>query len=143
MKKLLIIATLTLFTFHLSAQRIEVHGYLQETIMGTQKGYSLRMAATNRLKIGAFYQSTYHLEFENKEGNYSYKGLEAVFPLKSCGNLTFNAVAKVGLVNSDFLIVTPEIETTWHLTRHIGVAVGAGVRAREAAISAKAIIKLF
>jgi len=143
MKKLLTLIALIFSVSLLSAQRLEVHGFLQETVMGTQKGYSIRVATNNKLKLGVFYQSTYHLNFENKEGNYAFKGLEAVFLLKSCGSLTFNAVAKVGLVNQSFVIITPEVETTWHLNRYIGLAVGAGIRAREAAISARAVIKLF
>lgn len=122
------------------AQNLEVSTMVQQTSMGFQSGYSVEYRTKIGLGIGAFFQSTNHLSFERSANNYSFYGVDMSAYIKKCGDLQLLAHLKAGLVNQNYLIATPELETRLRIFDFLKVGIGAGYRSRQAAISAKIII---
>lgn len=126
-----------------SAQSIELSGFAQSTVMGLQKGYALDYRIQAGFSLGVFHQSTQNFSFESAKSNYPFTGVNVGFPIKNCGDLSLIGNLKTGLVNNQFLIVTPELETRLAITKFMKIGIGAGMRSRQAALSARLIFHSF
>lgn len=122
------------------AQNLEFSTMAQQTVMGLQKGYAVAFRTKSGWGVGSFFQSTNHLSFEQSADNYPFYGVDISAPLKTCGDLQLLAHVKTGLVNQDFLIATPELETRYKINPFLKIAIGAGYRSQQAAISATLIL---
>lgn len=127
----------------LKAQQIEVQAYAQETIVGIQKGYSIRKVAKSGMKVGIFHQSTRNFSFLEDGNNYPYTGGEISYPVTSCGNIRLYATLKAGILNQQFILAVPEIESEVTLNRYVNISIASSYRAGEAAVALKASIRLF
>ncbi len=128
----------------LKAQRLETSVYLQETVLGLQKGYSVGFVTNNKARIAVFYQSNRKFSFtENGSGNYPFYGGIFSYDLTSCSSIMMRANLKAGIVNGQFVSISPEIETVKYLNKYLDVSVGAGLRAGAATASIKLTVKLF
>lgn len=124
----------------LSAQQMTAQTYIQQTVMGVQKGFGLRTHQKG-WGVGVVFQSTQFGVSEAGTGNYPMIAVEGIIPIASSGKLSFSLTPKVGVVNEQFIAFIPEVETTMRLTNWVYLGVGTGIRAREAATSLKIIIK--
>ena len=144
MKNILIIFILILgLQISTKAQKLEAEVFLQQTVMGLQKGYSVKTVSDFGLRYGVFFQSNNHFSFKEGQSNYPYAGIDLSYPISKCGKVKLYANLKSGLVDYKFLAVSPEIESNIDITRFLSIGVGSGLRARKAAVSCKVIIKPF
>lgn len=143
MKKLLILLFL-IFCLKLcgNAQVFTGQTYLQNTVMGLQKGFGVRIQTNKGLGIGLVHQSNLSSTMEGINEKYPFYGIETIVPLTKCGNMRFFFTPKAGFVNEDFFVIIPEVETEIKLTDTFSAAITAGIRARESAVGAKVLIHL-
>ncbi|MFT6881619.1 MAG: hypothetical protein ACJAVY_000408 [Marinoscillum sp.] len=94
-----------------SAQKIDVNFFAEQNIVGLQKGATVSTIIKNKLRFGYFYQSSDKISLEKDIYNYSFHGFHASFPIKSCDGLSLHGGLKAGLVNSTFLVITPQVTT--------------------------------
>ncbi len=142
-KHLLLISVLTLLVVSVNAQQLEVQAYVQETIVGLQKGYSMKMMNSKEMKFGMFYQSTQNFSFNEGINNYPFLGTEFSYPVTKCGKIKLFANLKGGLVNYQFLALVPELETVVAIKKQLSFSMGSSYRAGQAAISFKVLIRPF
>jgi len=144
MKNLIYLIPILIFlTFSSYAQQLEIQAYAQETIVGLQKGYSIKMVNNQGVKLGMFYQSTQNFSFNEGINNYPFMGTELSYPMTQCGKVRLHANLKGGVVNYRFLVLIPELETTYNLKDYLDLGVGTSIRGGHAAISFKVMIKPF
>ncbi len=143
MKKLLILSILLIgATFSSSAQTLSGQAYLQNTVMGLQKGFGLRIQTNKGLGIGLVHQSNLKSTKEGLDEKYPFYGIETMIPLTKCGNMRFFFTPKAGFVNEDFFVLIPEVETEIKITERFSAAITAGIRARESSTGVKLLIHL-
>lgn len=143
MKKLLIICTLILgASLTGSAQTLTGQAYLQNTVMGLQKGFGLRVQTNKGLGIGLVHQLNLKSTKEGVDEKYPFYGIETIVPLTKCGNMRFFLTPKAGFVNEDFFVLIPEVETEIKITERFSAAITAGIRARESSTGIKLLVHL-
>lgn len=143
MKKLFIIAIIFFGAkFSGSAQTLTGQTYLQNTVMGLQKGIGLRVQTNKGLGLGMVYQSNLYSNGERLNENYAFYGIEMIIPLTKCGNMRFFLTPKAGFVNEDFFVLIPEVETEIKITNRFSAAITAGIRARESSTGIKLLVHL-
>ena len=143
MKKYITITLLFFASLSIAiAQKISTQTFVQQTVMGLQKGYGLRAQTNKGWGVGVLFQSNGKLSLENSEGNYPFIGLETLIPLTKCGNVSFFLTPKVGFVNTNYFVIIPEVETSIKINKRFSTAITAGMRSRESSVGAKLIINL-
>ena len=143
MKKLLIISVFLLGArFSCSAQTITGQTYLQNTIMGLQRGIGLRVQTDKGLGLGMVYQTNLNRKSEGLNEDYAFYGIETIIPLTKCGNMRFFFTPKAGFVSEDFFVLIPEVETEIKITNTFSAAITAGIRARESSTGIKLLVHL-
>lgn len=136
MTRILIIIILTLgFYANGQAQSFLASPLMEKTVMGNQYGSSLEYQSKKGHSIGAFYQTTI-----NKE--YDYSGLTLNIRLLNYDKLSLYSFNRIGLANARFLVVAPAIETRYSLNKNFKLAGAMGIRAGEASIIFKLILKI-
>ncbi len=121
------------------SQGIQAETYVQLSAIGTQPGVALRWVNQKGWGLGGFYQSNKAFDFEGRLSNRSFSGLDFVVPIITCEKLALSGSLKAGFVNNQFLVVTPEINTQVSIARSWSLALGAGYRVGQPAVSAKVI----
>lgn len=146
MKIFTIISIITLCIFFNSkgyTQNIEAQVFVQKTIVGIQKGYSIRNVNNKGVKFGVFHQSTKNLSFNEGERNYPYTGAEISYPISNCGKIKLYANLKAGLLNNQFIVAIPEFETSIRINKFLNTSIATSIRAGEAAMAIKVSINPF
>ena len=143
MKKLIILLILIIcMKVCGNAQTLTGQAYLQNTVMGLQKGYGLRVQTNKGLGIGLIHQSNLKSTVEGVDEKYPFYGIETIVPLTRCGNMRFFLAPKAGFVNQDFFVLIPEVETEIKITERFSAAITAGIRARESSTGIKLLVHL-
>ncbi|MFK7953724.1 MAG: hypothetical protein AB8B73_12830 [Ekhidna sp.] len=143
MKKLVVIILFSLVLLSVRAQNISFESFIQDSRIGLQTGYGVYYLNKNGWGVGTVFQSSIWKPTESTGTNYSFIGLEARVPIQNCSRLKLYFAPKIGLVNKDFLVFLPELQTEYLITNSFGMGVGAGVRMREAAVSFKVFFQPF
>ncbi len=125
------------------SQGIQAETYVQLSAIGTQPGVALRWVNEKGWGLGGFYQSNKAFDFEGRLSNRSFSGLDLIIPVLSCEKLALSGSLKAGFVNNQFLVLTPEIITQVTIARSWALALGAGYRVGQPAVSAKLIFSHF
>ncbi|WP_425390703.1 hypothetical protein [Ekhidna sp.] len=143
MKKLIIISVLLIGAkFSATAQTLTGNAFLQNTVMGLQKGFGLRAQTEKGLGLGMIFQSNLKSTKEGLDEKYPFYGVETVIPVTKCGNMRLFLTPKAGFVNEDYFILIPEVETEIRITDMFSAAITAGIRARESATGVKLLVHL-
>lgn len=143
MRKYLIIIIVVLTSLRVAqAQRVSAQSFIQQTVMGLQKGYGMRVQANSGWGVGILFQSNGKLSLENGKGNYPFYGVEALIPLTKCGNIKLFFSPKIGFANTNFLVIIPEVETEIEISSRFSAGITAGMRSRESSAGLKLIINL-
>lgn len=143
MKKILTtIILIAIVQLTASSQSLTGQAFLQQTVMGTQKGFGLRIQNQKGWGLGLIHQSTLKSSKESLGERYPFYGIEAVVPLTKCGNMRFFFTPKTGIVNEQFFILIPEVETEIKITDTFSAGITAGIRARQSATGIKLLIHL-
>ncbi|MEQ9468295.1 MAG: hypothetical protein RLN88_12855 [Ekhidna sp.] len=143
MKKLFVLMFLTtILKFCCNAQVLTGEAYVQNTVMGLQKGYGLRIQTNKGLGIGLVHQSNLNVKGESLDEKYPFYGIETIVPLTRCGNMRLFFTPKAGFVNEHFFVIIPEVETEIRISDTFSTALTAGIRARESAVGVKLMVHL-
>lgn len=124
------------------SQSLGVSAFLENNIVGLQKGVEIGYVSRNNLKIAYFFQATEKISFEDNAYNYPFHGISLLAPIKQCDGLIFSAGMKTGFVNGKYLIMTPQVETELKLFGPLALGFTAGYRAGHAAIGSKLSVKI-
>ncbi len=140
---------ITLFTFLLmalaktsSAQVIGVTPFIEQNIMGVQKGLEVSSRIKDKFDVGYFFQATNNVSFEQDQRNYPFHGLSMDVRIKSCGDLQFWTGLKTGFVNGKYLAAVPQVTTEISLIKWLSVGIQASYRAGHPALGSAISIKL-
>ena len=144
MKRIVVDITLLLAsTTFLMSQELSIETFVQKSVLGAQKGYGLYYLNSSGWGLGTVFQSSNGVNAETSGTNYPFYGVEARVPIQNCNRLRLQFASKIGFVNKDFLVILPEIQTEYLVTKNLGLGIGAGIRVREAAISFKVFFQPF
>jgi hypothetical protein len=140
MKTALFILLLVFFGFSNSlSQKLLTSTYAEYTVTGVQYGGAATYATDRQWGVGIFYQSSLRVtESYNK-----YYGILLQVPIVRTPQLLLTGTLRTGIVNDQFLVIVPGLETRIELNKKIAVAFGMSVRMNYPAISSKFIVKLF
>jgi len=123
------------------AQRLTTQTYFQQTVMGVQQGFGLRYE-WKKVGVGGVFQQTMNAASETLSATrYPFYGVEAFVKLADCGNVSFALTPKAGFVDERFFVIIPEVETSISVNKFIDVAIGTGLRARQASASFKVLVQ--
>jgi hypothetical protein len=125
------------------AQHLYASVYTQKTIAGLQQGTEIGVFGAKKFGVGAFFQSTEVMSLEKSINNYPFYGVTFQVPIKSsCNGVSFIAKARTGLVNHEYVVIAPELETQIDITSFIKVGFNMGLRAGHSAVGAKLMLTL-
>lgn len=136
--KVLLIAAISFLMIEasksVSAQKLAGTAYMEQNIMGLQKGIQLSTSIWDKARVAYFFQATSKFSLETSGQNYPFHGINISLPVSNCGNLKLWASLKTGLVNGKYLITTPQINTELTVLKHVNLGVTTGYRAGHAAV---------
>lgn len=139
--QLLGISLILVLSSKIHAQSVDITNYLQETVMGVQQGYEAKLVTKKGFGLGSFYQSGNGIFFgEKNTAAYPFYGASVQVPFNQDCRVRVYGELKTGFANQKYLVVTPELTTQYRIISHVRLAVSAGYRAQEPALSAKLIL---
>jgi hypothetical protein len=139
----LIIMTAIAILSEVRGQHIYGSVFTQNTIAGLQQGTEVGYTGARNFGVGVFFQSTEVMSLERSLHNYPFYGVSAQVPIKAgCNGLSFVAQVRAGLVNHEFIIVTPQLETQLDINHFIKVGLNMSHRAGHSAVGARLILTL-
>ncbi|MFZ9045476.1 MAG: hypothetical protein ACO2ZZ_06400 [Cyclobacteriaceae bacterium] len=125
------------------AQQIYGSVFAQNTIAGLQQGTEIGYTGSKNFGVGVFFQSTEVMSLERSIENYPFYGVSLQVPIKAnCNGLSFVAQARTGLVNHEFIVVTPQLETQLDVNQFIKLGLNMSYRAGHSAIGARLVLTL-
>ena len=111
------------------AQRINVQGKIEQTVRGAGYETALGFEFRSRIAAGVFYQTKSFREADALAlKSDTYYGFYAHLPIVKERRLMLGAVLRGGLVNKNFFVVTPALETRFDVTEKFGVITGLAYR---------------
>ena len=125
-----------------NAQQGKITSGVEKTILGLQFGGAVGYEFKNLMAVEIFFQKTVNKLSENVHQNYEFAGLQISYPIAKSDRLILSPGIRTGLSNRRFLVIAPIVETQFMFTQHLGVSLGLGIRAREASIWSRLVIKL-
>ncbi len=141
--KAMSILSLVVLSLQLSAQKLELVAMAQKTVVSPQFGYEIGFRSNKGLGANIFHQSQKTPLNEKRNTPYSFTGLDVSARIKSCSDLNIYTHLYAGLVNKQFFVVIPEIETRIKLYSVFHMGLGASFRNRQPALSIKIIAHAF
>ena len=125
-----------------TAQTVSITPFVEQNIMGVQKGLEVSSRLMNKFDVGYFFQASNNVSFEQDQHNYPFHGLSMDFRVKSCGDLQFWAGLKTGIVNYKYLAAVPQVTTEINLIKWLSVGIQASYRAGHPALGTAISVKL-
>jgi hypothetical protein len=122
-------------------QRLLTSTYAEYTVSGVQYGGAAIFATDRQWGAGIFYQTS--LSSTENVNIKKYYGLTLQVPIVRTSRLLLAGTLRSGVVNDQFFVIVPGLETQIELSKKIALAVGMSVRMNYPAVSSKFIIKLF
>lgn len=144
-------ASLSIFflilTMDVYAQQLVISSGLERTVSGTESHFASGYQTKKQWSLGVFYQTKITTPpFErsrNEVGKDEWYGVYLNAPLAKSQRITLYAHIRVGLMNENFLMIAPSLETKVRLVKWAAVSVGSSYRQGYPAFSLKAHIHLF
>src|SRR5689334_20883945 len=116
--KLIITLALALSSIAASAQNFLIYSGVEKTVAGNQYGTSLLIETSRLWAVGVFYQASLgRVGSESLVYSDPFYGMVFQAPLVKNDRLSFFATLKTGLVNDDFYVMVPSLETRIDLSR--------------------------
>jgi hypothetical protein len=112
------------------------------TITGHQIGGAVGFESRSQWAVTAFLQGEISSGDELIKKNRFY-GLQFQAPLAKTTKLSFFATLRVGLVNKDFFVAVPGLETRVRLGKRLAIGTGMAMRMGYPSISSKLLVKIF
>ncbi|HEX5170857.1 MAG TPA: hypothetical protein VFW11_16900 [Cyclobacteriaceae bacterium] len=143
MKKYILSSLFVTFLMSADAQDIVTYVQTECTVAGSQYGSSVMYETRSKWSVGIFYQAELATRSEDYSGKDNFLGLTFQAPLAKSKKLSFFGQLRSGLVNSQFVVVVPGLETRLNLTPRLGTAFGMSLRMGYPSVSGKIFLSLF
>lgn len=123
------------------AQNLEIAVNAEKTISGLSTGGSLNWRFKNAFAIGAFAQVGHRAQELGVIENRLY-GMTLSVPIAKSPNMTFAFNLRSGVMNKQFIVVIPAVETSISLGKRAAILLGTSIRMRNVAAYAGMQFKL-
>lgn len=153
--KLIIPLLLALSSTVASSQNFLIYSGVEKTVSGNQYGTSMLLETYRLWAVGVFYQASLgRVGSESLVYSNPFYGMIFQAPLAKNDRISFFATLRTGLVNDDFYVMVPSLETRIDLSRQTskrmpkpnssryGICIGTGFRYGYPSISGKVFLKL-
>lgn len=142
MKTLLII--LVFSTSVIKAQTLVLSTGIEKTVADTEAQFMMGYQSKKQWTIGSFYQNSLN-QFNNesnREQSYWYGAFTTLSIAKS-EKISFYAMVRAGLLNEQFAVIVPSLETKIKVSKWFSVGVASSYRQGHPAFSIKTQFSLF
>ena len=138
MKRFLLIAVLGLSCTLAKAQTLNVSAGIEKTAVRCLYGGELTFETKRRWGVGLFYQTAFLRETkEARDSDDTFYGLLCQVPLAKTEKIDFFATARLGMVNGDYFVAVPGLETRIRTWRKLSTVFSMGYRVGYPAIGFK------
>jgi N-acetylneuraminic acid mutarotase len=143
MKKLLtILFEVLFFVVAANAQRVSLVPTVEKTVAGNQYGALLMFQTKKLWSVGGFYQASLTRTGEGVQTSNPFYGISVNAPLVRAGKMNLYANGRFGVVNQNFLVIVPGLETEVRVSRWISVSALMSMRMSYPSAAARISIKL-
>lgn len=126
MKRKIVFVALFLTPVLLSAQHLVLSPLVEKTISSYQYGASVSIEVQSQWSFGGFYQAS--LAQDQIRLHEHFWGMTVSAPLVKADRITFYSNARVGIVNTNFVVVCPAVVTELKLLKRFQITVGISIR---------------
>jgi hypothetical protein len=126
------------------AQSFTVSAGLEKTVASTESQFMFGYQTKKQWVMGTFYQHNFS-QFTNEglTDNYFWYGAFVGWPLAKSEKLSFYALLRSGLMERQFVVIVPSLETNIKVSKRLAVGVTSSFRKGYPAFSIKTQIHLF
>ncbi|MEO7991295.1 MAG: hypothetical protein ABI663_17220 [Chryseolinea sp.] len=146
MMKVLMILIFILHIANALGQNVTASLGLERTVAGTESQFTAGYESKKEWSLGAFYQTKLTLspfEMEKINSSASWYGIYLNAPLVRLTKISLYAQVRTGLLERQFIVFVPSLETKVRLTQRLSLTVGSSFRHTYPAFLLKANISLF
>lgn len=104
------------------SQKLYLSPLLEKTVAGPQYGLSSTFQLKSGWGIGGFYQFSLQKQTDAVNPSNTYFGLTVNAPLARTEKLNLYGNARMGLVNKQFFVMVPGLETEINIYKHISLS---------------------
>jgi hypothetical protein len=115
---------------------------VERTVAGTQYGTVLTYQTSTRWSFGGFYQTTLKQMGDGIQRTDPFYGVVAKAPIARSERMTFLLNGRCGMVNNNFLVIVPAVETEVNISRSFRFSALAGIRMRQPSLAVSLSVKL-
>lgn len=138
MKQVIFIIILVVTASLAKAQKLRLSTGIEKTATRCLYGGDLTFETKKKWGVGTFYQtSILNVPKENLTSNDAFYGILFQVPLAKSEKIDFFATARFGLVNEDFFVVVPGLETRIKTWKKLSTVFGMGYRVGYPSIGLK------
>jgi hypothetical protein len=144
MKTQLITLLLLILTVHVSlSQRMMLTPGVEKTVSEYQYGATLLLQTNKKWGLGGFYQTGISKEEEGTVKKNPFYGAVLYAPLSKTDKINFYATLRCGVVNENFVVIVPGLETQLRLFKNFQAGFGMGYRMGYPSVSCKIYTSIF
>lgn len=142
MKTLLIF--LLLSAFATQAQTLVLSTGVEKTVADTESQFMMGYQSKKQWAIGTFYQNSLNkfISESNRDQSYWYGAFTTLSIAKS-EKISFHAMLRAGLLDEQFVVIVPSLETKIKVSKWFSVGVASSYRQGYPAFSIKTQFSLF
>lgn len=130
----------------LQAQGVNFAIGSEKSVGGIHHISALNVESKGKWGVGVFYQAKVDWNYSEEDSNLfrdPYYGITLQAPLAKCEKMSFFVTLRGGLVNKDFVLVVPSLETRIKLFSRFDAVFGMGYRYNYPTASIKVLVNLF
>lgn len=141
--KILVVILLS-FSATIQAQTLVLSTGIEKTVADTESQFMMGYQSKKQWAIGTFYQNSLNnfTNENNREQSYWYGAFTTLSIAKS-EKVSFYAMVRGGLMNEQFVVLVPSLETKIKISKWLAVGVASSYRQGYPAFSIKTQISLF
>lgn len=124
-------------------QHFSLSPLVEQTIAGTQYGSMLSFDTKRDWSLGAFWQTGIARQHETTNLRNVFYGAATGVPLVRSSTINFSAMLRFGLVNKNFFVVAPGVETSINISERFKIGIGTSIRMQRISASARIAFRLF
>jgi hypothetical protein len=138
----IILFEMLFFVILANAQHVLLVPTIEKAVGGNQYGSQLLFEAKNKWSFGGFYQTSLQLHPDGGQTLNAFYGFAINAPLVKSDKINFYFNVRGGVVNRQFLVVVPGLETKLKISKRLGVSALMSVRMTYPSASLKIYITL-
>ncbi len=140
----ILIVILFSFSATIQAQTLVLSTGIEKTVADTESQLMMGYQSKKQWAIGTFYQNSLNkfINENNRDQSFWYGAFTTLSIAKS-DKISFYAMARIGLIDEQFIVVVPSLETKIKISKCFSVGVASSYRQGYPAFSIKTQISLF